>query len=131
MAIKRVYKTKEEILDLLERVFKVSSQLQFSQERDKIVKASWSLVKNINFHSYDMAIRPTDSHDNFEFTETKDIIVKNDSGNISFKTKITSINHKNLIIVEIPEELELLDSRSAQRYDFEEYKIRLSFKNKS
>ena len=131
MAAKKLFKTEEEILDLLERVFKVGSTLKFSQVDGRSIKATWSLVKNINYHTFDMAMRPESDLEAFGFKEGQDLIVQNESGSISFKTQISSINHKNLIVVKVPSELKLIDTRSARRYELEDYKVELTFTNHS
>lgn len=120
-----------EVLEILEGIFQSRTHLELEQDFDHIIKKSWSIIENINHHSYDLAIRPKNQLNQFDFNRKSKISISTKSESVQFNVNLKKLNHKNLVIVEIPKELELLSTRQATRHNFDNFKIPLSFRNLS
>ena len=122
-------KSVDEVLAILEGIFQSRTHLELGQDFDNIIKKSWSIIENINKHSFDLAIRPTDRMNLFNFDSKSKISISTSTEAVQFDVKLKKLNHKNLIIVEMPKELELISTRLAKRIPLEHLNAEISYKN--
>lgn len=120
-----------EISEILEKISSHGNYLEFCQTVDGLTYRSQSLIKFINNYSYDIALRPKDKLNRFQFVPNIPIFAKNEFNSIVFKCDIKQLNHHNLIVANFPELLYLLNTREGQRLNFENLNLPLIFKNSS
>ncbi|ATH09196.1 hypothetical protein BIY24_14950 [Halobacteriovorax marinus] len=121
----------DEISQILEKISSHGNYLEFCQTVNGLTYRSQSLIKFINNFSYDIALRPKDKLNQFQFIPDIPIFAKNEMNSIVFKCEIKQLNHHNLIVANFPELLYLLNTREGQRLNFENLSLPLIFKNPS
>ncbi|PIK14047.1 hypothetical protein [Halobacteriovorax sp. JY17] len=119
----------EEISEILEKISRHGNCLEFCQTVNGLTYRSQSLIKFINNFSYDIALRPKDKLNRFQFIPEIPIFAKNEFNSIVFKCEIKKINHHNLIVANFPELLYLLNTREGQRLNFENLNLPVIFRN--
>ncbi|WP_417335280.1 hypothetical protein [Halobacteriovorax marinus] len=121
----------EEISEILEKISSHGNYLEFCQTVNGLTYRSQSIIKFINNYSYDIALRPKDKLNQFQFNPEIPIYAKNEMNSIVFKCEIKQLNHHNLIVANFPDLLYLLNTREGQRLNFENLSLPLIFKNES
>lgn len=120
-----------EITEILESIEDHGNHLELCQNNGKTTHRSLSIIKNINPYSSDLAIRPKNKIHQFSFDPDLPIFAKNEFDSIVFQFDVKNLNHKNLLIANIPELLYLLNTRGSERYNFDTLNLPIIFKNNS
>jgi hypothetical protein len=120
-----------EITEILESIEDHGNHLELCQNNGTTTHRSLSIIKNINPYSSDLAIRPKNKINQFSFDPDYPIYAKNEFDSIVFQFDIKNLNHKNLLVANIPELLYLLNTRGSERYNFDTLNLPLIFKNQS
>ena len=120
-----------EITEILESIEDHGNHLELCQNNGITTHRSLSIIKNVNPYSYDLAIRPKNRINQFSFDPNLPIFAKNECDSIVFQFDVKNLNHKNLLIANIPELLYLLNTRDSERYNFDTLNLPLIFKNQS
>jgi hypothetical protein len=120
-----------EITEILESIGEHGNHLELCQTVDGTTHRSLSIIKNINLFSSDLAIRPKNKINQFSFDPEVPLFAKNEFDSVVFQCEIKKLNHKNLLIANIPELMYLLNTRNSERYSFESLDLPVIFKNDS
>jgi hypothetical protein len=118
-----------DVLEFLEKLFANRSELIFFQNKEDGESQSLSLIKNINHHTLDFAIRPTQKFDALDFDQEKPIFIYNESMSIKFSSTIRGKCRDNLAFINIPSELTVKYTRQGQRFSFEEHGLEVIYSN--
>ncbi len=122
-------KGEDKVLDFLEKLFENRTELKFCQNQDQQDSQSLTLIKNVNHHTLDFAIRPTNKYDILNFDPEKPIFIFNESTSIRFTSTIRGKCRENLAFIKIPEELVIKYTRQGKRFCFEEYNLNVIYNN--
>ncbi|OUR93641.1 hypothetical protein A9Q84_19425 [Halobacteriovorax marinus] len=131
MGKRRALESLNEITEVLQSISEHGNHLELCQTIGDSTHRSLSLIKNINDYSNDLAIRPKNKLNQFNFDPDIPIFAKNEFDSVVFQCEIKKLNHKNLIVANIPDLMYLLNTRSCNRYNFENLSLPVIFKNDS
>lgn len=131
MANRKALEDVVEIAEILESIGEHGNHLELCQTVDGATHRSLSVIKNINLFSSDLAIRPKNKINQFSFDPELPLFAKNEFDSVVFQCEIKNLNHRNLLIANIPELMYLLNTRNSERYNFETLDLPVIFKNES
>lgn len=130
---RNLVKGNTQIIDIFGKIKSHGNRLELVQSTmsEKIICES--KIELINEFSQDIILRPFNikEFEKFNFSAELPLLAKNDEETLFFKGNIRSKVWNNMLFVNFPNEIVVINSRESERVEYEDYNLPVLFNNKT